>query len=365
MKKILITILLTALGSAFILTGCGNKDNTDSTTESTESTETTESTDITDSTSSESGTSADAEDSSIFADMANYQFEYASGAGAWSTDLTVDADGSFTGLYHASEMGDSGDGYPDGTVYVCNFTGKFASPEQVDEHTYKTHIESITSEKEEGTEELANNMRYVYSTPAGLSDAEDIYIYTPGAVIADLPEGYQAWIQFASEGETTLSYYGIYNKKGGAGFYSYDNSEFGHEEKSLSDVGISDVETYIPAESAIGQELAKVEEKATAIDKKLENEDLTQTEMDELAEQQYKLWDEELNSIWKRLKETLDEEDMTRLTQEEKTWISEKDKQVKEAGADYDGGSLQSMVMNLKAAELTKIQVYELARNLI
>lgn len=359
MKKILISILLTAMGSAVILTGCGSKENTDSTTE------TTESTDSTDIASAESETSADPEDDSLFADMANYQFEYASGAGAWSTDLTVDADGSFTGLYHDSDMGDSGDGYPDGTVYVCNFTGKFAAPEQVDEHTYKTHIESIESEKEEGTEELADNMRYVYSSPAGLSDAEDIYIYTPGAVIADLPEGYQTWIQFASDGETTLSYYGIYNEKGEAGFYSYDNSEFGHEEESLSDAGISDVETYIPAESAIGQELAKVEEKAAAINKKLESEDLTQAEMDELAEQQYKLWDEELNSIWKRLKETLDEEDMTRLTQEEKTWISEKDKQVKEAGADYEGGSLQSMVMNLKASELTKIQVYELAKNLI
>ncbi len=360
MKKRTLTILFTAvLGSTLALTGCGSTDSAGSTAGTTESTESSGST------ATESIDVSDAGDSDLFAAMANYQFEYASGAGAWSTELTVEADGTFTGLYHDSDMGDSGDGYPDGTVYVCNFTGKFATPEQVDEYTYKTSIESITSEKEEGTEELADNMRYVYSSPAGLTDAEDIYIYTPGAVIADLPEGYQSWISFASDGETTLSYYGIYNEKGEAGFYSYDYSEFGSEEESLYDAGTTDIDTYIPAESAIGQELAKVEEKAAAIDKKLETENLTQTEMNDLAEQQYKLWDEELNSIWKRLKETMDDEDMARLTEEEKAWIEKKDEEVKAAGADYEGGSLQSMVMSTKAAELTKAQVYELAKNLI
>ena len=358
-KKTIIILLTAALGSTVALAGCGSNTSTEAGTDSTDTTNTT-----TESTVGED-TAASSETSDLFAAMANYQFEYASGAGAWGTELTVDADGSFTGLYHDSDMGDSGEGYPDGTVYVCNFTGKFTTPEQVDEHTYKTTIESITSEKEEGTEELADNMRYVYSAPAGLSDAEDIYIYTPGAVIADLPEGYQTWISFASDGETTLSYYGIYNEKGEAGFYSYDYSDFGNEEESLYDTGTTDIETYIPAESAIGQELAKVEEQAKAIDTKLETENLTQAEMDELAEQQYKLWDEELNSIWKRLKETMDEEDMTRLTQEEKAWIAEKDAQVKEAGAEYEGGSLQSMVMSTKAAELTRAQVYELAKNLI
>ncbi len=358
MKKKTITILLTAvLGSAVALTGCGSTGTTDSSTGAADSTESAASD------SRDSSSTGDASD--LFAAMADYQFEFASGAGGWSTELTVDADGSFTGLYHDSEMGETGDGYPDGTVYVCNFSGTFAAPEQVDEYTYKTKIESITSEKEDGTEELADDMRYVYSTPYGLQDAEDIYIYTPGAVIADLPEGYQSWIQFASDGETTLSYYGIYNEKGDAGFYSYDYSEFGHEEESLSDVGTTDIDTYIPAESAIGQELAGIEEKEEAIDQKLEGESLTQTEMNELAEQKFKLWDDELNSIWKRLKDMLTDEEMAELTKTEKAWITEKDKQVEEAGADYKGGSMETMVTNLKAAELTKKQVYELATNLI
>ena len=37
-----------------------------------------------------------------------------------------------------------------------------------------------------------------------------------------------------------------------------------------------------------------------------------------------------------------------------------KEKEVAEAGAEYEGGSIQPMVMNLKAAEMTKARVYEL-----
>ena len=57
------------------------------------------------------------------ADSLPIDLEFSSGAGAWGTGLTLAADGSFSGEYHDSDMGDSGDDYPDGTVYLCNFPG--------------------------------------------------------------------------------------------------------------------------------------------------------------------------------------------------------------------------------------------------
>ena len=70
-------------------------------------------------------------------------FIFSSGAGAWETDLSVDADGNFSGMFHDSEMGDTGEGYPSGSIYFSEFFGRFGQLEKVDDYTYATTIESI------------------------------------------------------------------------------------------------------------------------------------------------------------------------------------------------------------------------------
>lgn len=67
-----------------------------------------------------------------------------------------------------------------------------------------------------------------------------------------------------------------------------------------------------------------------------------------------------LNDLWRVLKRTLDTEQMNALTDEQRAWIAEKEQSVADAGAEYEGGSMQPMVMNLRAAEMTKERVYEL-----
>lgn len=52
-------------------------------------------------------------------------FVFSSGAGGWFTELELQPDGSFTGSYHDSEMGEFAEDYPNGTVYVCEFSGRF------------------------------------------------------------------------------------------------------------------------------------------------------------------------------------------------------------------------------------------------
>ena len=51
---------------------------------------------------------------------------------------------------------------------------------------------------------------------------------------------------------------------------------------------------------------------------------------------------------------------MEKLTSEQRAWIREKEAAAKDAGAPYEGGSMQSMVISQKAAELTKERVYQL-----
>ena len=165
-------------------------------------------------------------DENIFENMPS-NFEFASGAGAWSTELTLNGDGSFTGYYHDSDMGDSNDAYPDGTVYICNFTGKFTTPEQINEYTYTMRLADIQIEGTPGEEYLDNDQRFIYSEPYGFDNAEEFFIYLPGAPISELPEGFTGWLRSSMnpDEEDILPCYGIYNAGGEEGFVAYESSQ--------------------------------------------------------------------------------------------------------------------------------------------
>ena len=109
-------------------------------------------------------------------------------------------------------------------------------------------------------------------------------------------------------------------------------------------------------------ELKKVEADVAALEKTLkEDASLTQADMNQLSNEIYKLWDGLLNDMWKVMDESLDEDTMETLSQDQKDWIAERDQEVRKAGEAFAGGSIAALIMNEKAAELTKARVYELA----
>ena len=63
------------------------------------------------------------EEALSYSRLGRFSFSFSSGVGAWGTDLEVYADGSFKEVYHDSDMGVTGEGYPNGTVYLCGFSG--------------------------------------------------------------------------------------------------------------------------------------------------------------------------------------------------------------------------------------------------
>lgn len=121
-------------------------------------------------------------------------FIFSSGAGAWETDLSIDADGNFSGMFHDSEMGDTGEGYPSGSIYFSEFSGRFGQLEKVDDYTYATTIESIEYVNEPGTEEIKDEMRYMYSEAYGLENAGRILFYLPGRPLDSFSEEEQSWM---------------------------------------------------------------------------------------------------------------------------------------------------------------------------
>ena len=279
------------------------------------------------------------EEAFSFHNLKNLEFSFSSGAGGWATVMTIKADGSFSGQFFDGDLGVTGDGYPNGTMFLCNFTGQFTQPVKINEYTYSMQIRELNYAEEVGKEEIKDGMLYSYTDIYGLEEAEDILIYLPGAPLAELPEEFRSWIGYYDLSRTTdteLPFYALNNEALQYGFSSYNI--------------VDDLKAN----------LTFTEEWAASIEDSIKNDLLTQTELNEKTQELYVLWDSTLNRVWSVLKQTQDEETMSLLTVEEREWIALKEQTVAEAGADFEGGTMQAMIMNQKAAEMTKARVYEL-----
>ena len=135
-----------------------------------------------------------AETAFSYRQMEMLSFCFSSGAGAWSTDMTVSADGSFDGLYSDTDMGDMGEGYPNGTVYFCKFSGRFGELKKVNDFTYQTTIVEMQYENEPDTEEIIDGTLYRYTDVYGLENAENILFYLPGMPVEALSEECLSWL---------------------------------------------------------------------------------------------------------------------------------------------------------------------------
>lgn len=153
-------------------------------------------------------------------------YTFSSGAGGWATILTINEDGTFAGEYHDSDMGNTGSNYPNGTVQICEFSGKFSTPLKIDSYTYFTRLESIELKNEPGTEYYEEGTRFINSDPYGFDNANGFLIYMPGAPIASLPEGFLSWSGLDTRIRTTTpsGYYGLYNVGGQEGFTALEDN---------------------------------------------------------------------------------------------------------------------------------------------
>ncbi len=151
-------------------------------------------------------------------------FVFASGAGAWGTLLTLNADGSFTGGYNDSDMGDSGEGYPHGKHYYCEFQGKFGDFRKIDNNTLSMTLEELTFQPEEGSEEIRDEILHVGAKPLGLESGTEFVLYLPDTPVTELTEDFLSWwpgrYEWDGETEIPLGCYGILNQETGAGFFS-------------------------------------------------------------------------------------------------------------------------------------------------
>ena len=86
-----------------------------------------------------------------FAELRQYEFVFASGAGSWGTVLYVRPDGSFSGTFSDTTWEEYG-GSTRAVLLCSEFTGQFTEPVRVNDYTYSVRIARIDYERAVGEE---------------------------------------------------------------------------------------------------------------------------------------------------------------------------------------------------------------------
>ena len=265
-----------------------------------------------------------------FADLATLQFEFCSGAGGWSTDFTIEKDGSFSGVYHDSDMGVTGDGYPNGTMYYSSFSGHFTDLTQVDEYTYEMSLSDISYQDTVGDTEIIDGLYYIYTDAYGLEGTDTFRIYLPGTSKERLTEEEWFWIAVGNESETELTMTVIVNEPNEYAMYSFDRP-----------APVDEAQGIYNSLLCYNEELEQELQNAT-----------TQQQMDDITAQMFRNSDDSLNRIWHIVKYNSDETEFAQILEEQKSWIIEKEAAAEEIRA--VDGSLAEMDVNIRLNDLTE-----------
>jgi hypothetical protein len=125
-------------------------------------------------------------------------------------------------------MGSTGDGYPNGTVYYCNFSGRFSEPELTGTSVYRLHLDQMEQEGTKEEERIEDDIRYVCWEPYGFDDGEEFTMYAPGAPVSEIPEDCMMWAHWYMDPEkdevVPEGLYILYNENGKTAFIGMNES---------------------------------------------------------------------------------------------------------------------------------------------
>ena len=106
--------------------------------------------------------------------------------------------------------------------------------------------------------------------------------------------------------------------------------------------------------------MATIEKQSKELKSSLEKDALTQNEMNQKSGELRDLWDEALNRMLEGAKKVLTAAEIEKLTAEQSTWLESRTKTAEAAGKEVEGGSMYALVVNMEAASLTEVRVYEI-----
>ncbi|MBO6137410.1 MAG: right-handed parallel beta-helix repeat-containing protein [Lachnospiraceae bacterium] len=135
-------------------------------------------------------------------------------------------------------------------------------------------------------------------------------------------------------------------------FVTFSNREVTMEDCTYDNnyAGFSDLIKFSDSDKALDKNTIldnykKVLKKQEEINKKLSSDSLMdQQSLNQTAYDEFVMWDTLLNQVWQYLENSLDGKVLENITAEQKKWIKEKESAMKDAGADFEGGTMQPMV---------------------
>lgn len=266
-----------------------------------------------------------------FLDLSKRQFEFSSGAGGWSEEFVIEKDGYFKGKYHDSDMGDTGEGYDNGTFYSSSYSGHFTDLTKIDSHTYRMKLADIAYEEAADTTEIKDGIRYIYTEAYCLGGTDSFMVYLPGTPLDKLPQDVYLWISGINQSQSELTMIVIADETNGYGIYSYDRLEPSEDARWTFDSYKESYDYYSDKVTEAG----------------------TTAEMAEYTAIMYELSDECLNYIWNLIRYNTDEEKYNEILAKQRAWIAEKETRAEEVMAEYAGGSFATVAYNDMLASLT------------
>ena len=112
--------------------------------------------------------------------------------------------------------------------------------------------------------------------------------------------------------------------------------------------------------SALADYLADIKDQSDAIRTSLEQDALTQLDMNEKSQALCDLWEGALTKVLAEAQKLLPEAQLAQLTAEQTAWETDTAAAVEAAGKDYEGGTMHALVVNTEKARLTEVRVNKL-----
>lgn len=128
--------------------------------------------------------------------IAGKTFYFESGVGGWDTQFTVDKDGNVKGRFHDSDVGMTGEGYPNGTMQESVFTGRLTDIKVLADGVYEATLVDQATAKAAGTEEIIDGVLHIYTKPYGIEVdiGQTLTFYAPGRPTAGMADEVLRWL---------------------------------------------------------------------------------------------------------------------------------------------------------------------------
>ncbi|MBQ7792206.1 MAG: carboxypeptidase regulatory-like domain-containing protein, partial [Clostridia bacterium] len=110
-------------------------------------------------------------------------------SGNWATTIRIKSDGRFSGESYVKNQEETDVDYPEGTVYECNFNGRFLAPKEVEPGIYSVSLDHYSHGDTSGEPYIENKQRHIATAyPKGMEASIRFILYFPGTPTEKLPE---------------------------------------------------------------------------------------------------------------------------------------------------------------------------------